>query len=65
MDGHDSVDILVLKLLGNKCSADTEIPTPPLVEDKGPLKNVYISRSGSTVVKALCCKPEGRGFKSR
>jgi hypothetical protein len=22
-------------------------------------------REGSVVVKALCCKPEGRGFKSR
>jgi hypothetical protein len=23
------------------------------------------SSGGSVVVKALCCKPEGRGFKSR
>jgi hypothetical protein len=28
-------------------------------------KMVYILRRGSVVVKALCCKPEGRGFKSR
>jgi hypothetical protein len=25
---------------------------------------VYVIFSGSVVVKALCCKPEGRGFKS-
>jgi hypothetical protein len=25
----------------------------------------YLGARGSVVVKALCCKPEGRGFKSR
>jgi hypothetical protein len=34
------------------------------------LHNLYsypnvIGARGSVVVKALCCKPEGRGFKSR
>jgi hypothetical protein len=26
---------------------------------------IIIGARGSVVVKALCCKPEGRGFKSR
>jgi hypothetical protein len=44
MDGHDNVGILVLKVMCKKCSADTKIPTPPLVEEEAPLLNVYMSR---------------------
>jgi hypothetical protein len=29
------------------------------------LSLLSVGACGSVVVKALCCKPEGRGFKSR
>jgi hypothetical protein len=30
-----------------------------------PITSYFLGARGSVVVKALCCKPEGRGFKSR
>jgi hypothetical protein len=41
---------------------------PLVVDRKRPGKNVTMATQGargSIVVKALCCKPEGRGFQAR
>jgi hypothetical protein len=34
----------MLKLHSNKCSAATERPTPPLVEEEAPFSNMYMSK---------------------
>jgi hypothetical protein len=48
------MDILVLKLWCKKCSASTERPTPPLVEEEAPfVEHIHVWERKNILFKSL------------
>jgi hypothetical protein len=56
----DSADILVQKLRGNKRSAYTERPTPPLVEKEAAFLNTYMCKREQKSWSWILRRPEAK-----